>query len=397
MREDHKLKILVVHNYYNSSFPSGEASAVEADIGLLRGHGYEVLEYARHNDEINEQGRWRRLTTALDSAWSRRTYSELKHLIAVQKPDVAHFHNLFPLISTSGYDACRQAGVPIVQTVHNYRQDCLNGLFIRSGGTVCEICLGKSSLRGIIHRCYRDSFTASAVAGWVRDTQRYILHSADKVSRFIALTEFAAAKLITGGIEKKRIVVRPNFVEHDAEPVTMPRGDFALYAGRLATEKGVGTLIKAWHGIQDVQLLIAGEGPQRQVLETQARLLKINARFLGRLSRAEVLSWVEQAKCLIVPSEWYEGFPMTMVEAFSRGTPVIAARIGGLPEIVERHGTGVMFPPGDSDALQAVARGLLNNSVAWQSYSEAAWRAYLQFYSRRPALQTLEAIYREII
>lgn len=390
------MKILIVHNYYNSSLPSGEATAVEADRRLLRGHGIEVIEYARHNDEINEQGVAGRLTTAVASVWSPRTYAELTRLIAEYKPDVAHFHNLFPLITTSGYVACRRAGVPVVQTIHNYRHACLNGLFMR-GGAVCEACLGKSSLRGIIHRCYRDSFAASAMAAWVRDTQQYILHNVDNVDCFIALTEFAAAKLIASGVAKDRIVVRPNFIEYDSPPVMEPRGDFVLYAGRLAPEKGVRTLIKAWRGIHDIQLVIAGDGPQRRELEALVQSLGVNARILGLLSHDDVLKLVEQARCLIVPSEWYEGFPMTIVEAFSRGTPVIAARIGGLPEIVERNGAGVIFPPGDSDALYAVARGLLDNEAAWRMYSDAAVRAYTQKYSRRPAMEALDAIYQQVI
>lgn len=396
LQSDSDMKILIVHNYYNSYLPSGESTAVEADVRLLLDHGFEVINYTRHNEEIDERGVGGRLTTAMASVWSQRTYADLTRLIAEQKPDVAHFHNLFPLISTSGYVACRRAGVPVVQTVHNYRLSCLNGLFMRDGA-VCEDCLGKSSLRGIFHRCYRDSLAASLVAAGVRDAEQYILHNVDKVDIFIALTEFSATKLIAGGIAKERIVIRSNFIEQDYPPVTEPRGDFVLYAGRLAPEKGVRTLIKAWQGIRNVQLVIAGEGPQRLELEALVQSLEVNARFVGLRTRDDVLKLAGQARCQIVPSEWYEGFPMTIVEAFSRGTPVIAARIGGLPEIVERNGAGVMFPPSDSEALNAVARGLLENQTAWRTYSDAAWHAYLHKYSRQPAMETLEAIYKRIV
>ena len=388
------MKILVAHNYYCSAIPSGEATAVDTEVRLLRNNGYQVLEYCKHNDDIESRTVPSLIKVSVQSVWSRQTYRELTRMIADQRPDVAHFHNVFPQISASAYAACRRLGVPVVQTVHNYRMFCLNGLFQR-GGVVCELCMGRSSWPGIRYRCYRDSLPASVVAAAVRDSQRVWFRSAEQIDLFVALTDFAASKLVSGGIARERIVIKPSCLENDPGFVDhTARDNFALFAGRLSAEKGVKTLVRAWSGITTMPLMVAGDGPQRSELEALAKALGADIHFLGRRTHAEVLDLTGRAQFQIVPSELYEGFPLTLVEAFSRGTPVIASRIGALEQIVAGNGAGIVFTPGDSDALRTAMLELVNDQPARIAYGMAARRAFVMKYSARAAINILSEIYQ---
>lgn len=390
------MKILVVHNYYRSAIPSGEATAFETEVRLLRNNGYHVIEYCKHNDDLDSRTVRSLLKASVQSVWSRRSYRELTRLIAGQRPDVAHFHNVFPQISASGYAACRRLGVPVVQTVHNYRMFCLNGLFQRDG-MVCELCMGRSSWPGIRHRCYRGSLPASVVAALVRDSQRLLFRSAEQINLFIAMTDFAANKLVSGGIARERIVIKPSCLDNDAGFVDYAaRGNFALFAGRLSAEKGAKTLVRAWSGMTNMPLLIAGDGPQRSELEVLVSALGANVHFLGMRTREDVLDLMGRAQFQIVPSELYEGFPLTLVEAFSRGTPVIASRIGALEQIVAGNGAGIVFAPGDSDALRAAMLGLANDEPARITYGMAARRAFVENYSAPAAITILSEIYQRV-
>lgn len=390
---DPPMKILLGHNYYQSSAPSGEDSVFLMERELLQRAGHEVICYERHNDSIGNAAA-ERARVAIGATWSRESYRDLTKLISTHRPDIAHFHNTFPLISPSAYHACRQLGVPVVQTLHNYRLICPGALLLRAGKP-CETCVGKSLLPAIQHGCYRQSSAATTiVAGMLayhraRQTYEY------DVDRYIALTSFARELFVRGGLPADRIAIRPNYLM-DAPGIGDGKGQYALYVGRLTTEKGVNTLIRAWQGV-DLPLKIAGDGALRSALQQQASETHANVEFLGFKPRQEIWSLLQRAQFLVIPSECYEGFPVTVLEAFATGTPVIASAIGALDEIVADWSNGLKFSPGNADALRATINRLRNYPDLLRAMRTNNRVRFEREYSPSLAASSLLAIYESVL
>ncbi len=327
-------RVLVVHNAYQHR--GGEDTVVESEIALLRSHGHEVETWFRSNDDVAGMSS---LSLARTTLWSDRTQQELGERIRSFRPDVIHAHNTFPLISPSLYWAAERAGVPVVQTLHNFRLMCLNALFLREG-KVCEDCMGHVPWRGVTRACYRGSHAASAALAGMLALHRGLGTYRSKVARYIALNEFCRGKFIQGGLPADRVVVKPNFVDFDA-PAPAPRAGL-LFVGRLSVEKGVATLAKAMAQLSDATLRVAGEGPEAGLLDGVPGVTRLGSQP-GEAVRGEM----SRALALVVPSIWYENFPRTIVEAFACGLPVIASRIGALADIVTDGETGLLFEPGN--------------------------------------------------
>jgi glycosyltransferase involved in cell wall biosynthesis len=337
--------ILFIHNYYERR--GGEDAGVRQERDLLAAAGHRVVEYARHSNEIALNGLGSRIKLGAGALWSTRTYEELRSLLAKERPQVAFIHNTVPLVSPSAYFACAEARVPVIQTLHNYRFLCPAGTFLREG-RVCEECVQHTLLRGVWHACYRDSTLATATLAVMLASQRALGTWGEKVDCYIARTEFARKKFIEGGLPAERIVVKPCFV-HPDPGLRTDSGEAALFVGRLSPEKGLRTLIAAWEHIANpVPLRIVGEGPLRSELEAEVERRGLTGvKILGRLPDADLLSEVKRARFLVFPSEWYEGLPLTIAEAFACGVPVIASRMGSMIELVQDHLTGLHFEPGD--------------------------------------------------
>jgi glycosyltransferase involved in cell wall biosynthesis len=351
------MKVLLAHNYYRSSAPSGEDAVFRNERTLLERNGIDIIPFERFNDDIDDSTVAKRIRLALNYAWSAETYREISALIRRTRPDLAHFHNIFPLISPSAYAACRDAGVPVVQTLHNFRFVCPGAMLLRNGRP-CEECLSSGLLHALWHRCYRDSFAATLSQVWTIASNRRRGTYRNMVNHYIALTGFAAGRLVAGGLPAKRMSVKPNFLP-DPPPAGTGEGGYAVYVGRLAGEKGVRTLLSAWRAFPDFPLKMAGDGPLRGELAEIIGREGLNIELLGMRNRAELIDMVGGAEMQIVPSECYEGFPLVILEALACGTPVVASRIGSLDEIVEDGITGVKFAPGEPAALAEKVGGLL--------------------------------------
>lgn len=345
------VKVLVVHNYYQQR--GGEDATFEQECRLLSRFGHEVVPYPRSNKEIEQAGFGARLRAPLDIIWNANSRRAFRALLDLERPEVVHVHNTFFMISPSIFAACQEAGVPVVQTLQNYRLFCPVAVFFRDG-KVCEDCLQHSLWQGIRHGCYHNSRRDTAVVAAMIKANRVLKTWPGNVDGFIAVTPFGKRKLVQGGLPSDRVVVKPNFVEPDPGE-GRGRRDYALFVGRLSPEKRASTMLRAWSRLDHpVPLKIAGGGPEQQALQEQAERAGLkDIEFLGQTPREDTLTLLKGARFLVFPSEWYEGFPVTICEAFASGTPVICSRMGAMQEIVEDARTGFHFPPGDADALAA--------------------------------------------
>jgi glycosyltransferase involved in cell wall biosynthesis len=369
------MKVLMCHNYYKLT--GGEEEVFAAEGALLEAHGHQVVRFTRDNHTIDGMNRF---DLARKTLWNRQTYDELRALIQRERPQVMHCNNTFPIISPSAYDAARAEGVAVVQTLHNYRLMCLNGFFHRDG-RVCEDCMGKAvPWPGVLHKCYRGSRSASAVVAalnsyhWARRTWR------DKVHLYIALTEFGRQKFLQAGLSADQLVVKPNFLSSDPG-VGRGQGGYAVFVARLYPEKGVQTLLDAWSRQPAPLLLkVIGDGPLADSVR-RAGAAGAAVEYLGRRPLAEVLDVIGDATLLVMPSIWYEGFGRTVIEAYSRGTPVIASRLGALAELVDEGRTGLLFDPGNPDDLAARVRQLVADPGLLQRMRQEARREFEQKYT----------------
>ncbi len=378
------MKILIAHNAYQQR--GGEDAVVEAEADLLRSHGHEVMEYRRHNDELAGMSR---REAAIGTLWSSRTRAELGGLLRSAQPDVLHVHNTFPLISPSLYWAAADCGVPVVQTLHNFRLLCPQAMLLREG-RVCESCVGRLPLGGVLHGCYRGSRAQTGVLAGMLVLHRALGTWAHKVHRYIALNGFCRAKFIEGGLPAARIAIKPNFVDLPAPPPG-PRAGL-LYVGRLAPEKGIGVLARASGALPAGSLRVAGTGPEAALLQGQAAVLP-----LGALGGAQVVGEMQRALALVMPSLWYENFPRTLVEAFACGLPVITSRLGAMAELVEDGATGLLVAPGDAAELALKLQWALNHPSEMAAMGQQARAVYQARYTANTNYTQLLGIYRAAI
>lgn len=380
------MKILQVHNFYQQ--PGGEDQVFRSERDLLVAHGHQVVQLTRHNDGINGMSR---LRVAAATIWNRSIYREVRRLIKQEKPTLAHFHNTFPLISPAAFHAAQAERVPVVLTLHNYRLICPNGLLFRDG-SVCEDCMGHSvPWPGVVHGCYRDSRAATGVTAVMLAWHRLLRTWHDRVSVYVCMTEFARRKFAEAGLPAHKIVVKPHFVQ---DPGTgNGSGGYALFVGRLSPEKGVATLLKAWKLLGGrIPLKIVGDGPLVDVATESVRALP-GVEMLGHLPPQQVLALMGRAVCLIVPSESYETFGRVVVEAFAVGTPVIAADLGAVAELVEDGRTGVRFRPGDAVDLAAKVDHLLSAQTTLVSMRREARDTYEKRYTPEVSYHMMLGIY----
>lgn len=373
----------------------GEDAVFDNECDLLERGGVEVVRARFSNDDIDEQGVVRKLGLGLTTVWSSRGRGEIQALLRKEKPQVAHFHNTFPLLSPSVYWACRAERVPVVQTLHNFRLICPNGILYRDGA-VCEECPDYGLQRSIRHACYRDSRLATAAVVAMLQTNRRI-GSYQQVSAYIALTQFAAARFAAAGIPRERIRIKPNFLP-DPTPAEFAVGAYGLYIGRISKEKGLATLVEALAliGSPALPLKVAGDGPERVSLQRLAESRGLPIEFCGFVEPEPLRRLLRRSAFLVVPSLCFEGFPMVLLEAFAAGKPVLASRLGGLDELVEDGHTGRKFRPGDAAELARLWTELSAGPAALEDMGRNARARFDRDYTDAANLRRLRSIYGEL-
>lgn len=348
------MRVLLLHNRYAAA--GGEDAVVSAEKALLESRGQAVRLYEVANGAIG--GLASRLRAGAGAVWSVAAERAVAREIARFGPDVVHVHNFFPLLSPSVYRPARRAGAAVVQTLHNYRLLCPNGILFRDGAP-CADCVGRRvPWPGVLHGCYRGSRAASASAAAMLATHRLIGTWARQVDLYLAPSAFVRRKFVEAGFAPDRIEVKPHFVVGEPAPGD-GRGGYALAVARSSEEKGIRTLLAAWQRLrEDVPLTIVGDGPLREELEAASRGDGRIA-WAGHLPPDDVRRHMRNASFLVVPSTCYETFGRVVIEAFAEGLPVVVAAGGASAELVEHGRTGLHVAPGDPAALAA--------AVAWLS------------------------------
>jgi glycosyltransferase involved in cell wall biosynthesis len=381
--------ILVIHNRYLE--PGGEDSVVNAEIALLRSKGHRVLQYARHNREIAQFSNARKALLPFTTIWDYESYRELRSLIRQERPALAHCHNLFPLLSPAVYYACAAEGVPVVQTMHNYRLVCPGGNFFHHGES-CNTCQGSLS-KAALHGCYHDSRLQTGIVALMLGAHRSLGTWQKMVDTYIAPSKFCRATLNQHGIAANKIIVKPHFAPKIL-PQTTGLGEHAIFVGRLSEEKGILQLLKAWREVARVPLMIVGSGP----LELRARQLAqdsalANVSFAGQLTHDETLRRIRNARFIVAPSRCYETFGISVLEAMACAVPAIVPRTGALHELVSDRRTGFHVDVDDREQFSAAIRRAWSHPLETREMGRAAHHRCLEHYSADNNYNKLTAIY----
>lgn len=383
------MRVLMLHNRYR--FPGGEEVSYATDVGLLRTSGHEVHTLEEHNDRIHRLGL---LRSAIRTVWSQEAFGQVRRELRQRRYDVLHVQNFFPLISPSVYYAARSEGVAVVQTLRNYRLLCPGSDLLRNRRP-CELCVGKMiPWPGVRHACYRDSRSATAAVAAMLSVHRAMGTWARCVDRYIALTPFGRDKFIQGGLPAAKIAVRANSVHPDPGPGP-GGGKFAVFVGRLDEQKGVRTLLRAWRQIGGaLPLKIVGDGPLDALVDEVVKS-DPNIAWLGNLPLGDTLRVIGEAELLVFCSESYEAQPRVVIEAFARGTPVIAPRLGAMAGMVDDGVSGRLFTAADDDSLVDAVKVMLAEPSSLTRMRAAARHAFEKQYL--PAATSLVDIYQEAI
>ena len=387
------MNILIAHNFYQQ--PGGEDMVFAAHIRYLTSLGHVVKRFTMDNHDVNFLNP---LVLPGKTIWNRESYQKLKIELRSFRVDVALFHNIFPLISPSAYYAAEQEGVPVVQVLHNYRLLCPNAQFFRKG-TICEDCLSKFfAWPGILHRCYRTSLPASAVTATML-TWHFLKHTwQEHVAMYVALTEFSRNKFILGGLPPNKIIVIPNFLDHDPGDPGMggKKRIYALYVGRLSEEKGIRILLEAWQKIGNrLPLKIIGDGPLGNLVQSKLPDLP-GVQWMGHLPVETVQKEMQQASFLIIPSIWYEGLPNVLIQAYANSLPILASDNPNLSTLIHDGQTGYLFHEGSADDLRVKAMLLVENPDQLGKMSKAARSEYEAHYTTETAGIKLESLLRQV-
>ena len=384
------MKVAVVHNRYRSDAPSGENLAVEAEIALLREAGIDTVSFVEDSDTI-PSGLPGMVKAGPGPVYSRSAVRRFRRLLSSERPDVVHVHNVFPLISPWVIRTARAAGIPVVRTSHNYRLSCVNGLQFRDGRVCTDCDSSRLQLPGLIHGCYRGSRMQTAPMTVSQTAHRSTWHNL--VSAHIALTPFMARRLARVGVSPERIHIRPSWVRDRGHSDI---GAGVLFVGRIDGPKGIPLLLSAWGEHQRrtlSHLTIVGDGPLRPMVEERAAQ-DPSVRFMGAQPPDEVSRLMRACSFVVVPSIWFEGYPLVLAEAFSHGRGVLTVAGGACESVVSGTNAGwVARPRRDSLGRVMSAIGPSQSETA----GEAARRTYERDNSPEAALRSLTEIYASVV
>lgn len=381
-----KEKVLIVHNYYQ--VPGGEDIVVLNEKKMLEDNGHKVVLYTRHNDEIKEMGILSKLIIPFRTIYSFKSKKEIKKLIKEENINIVHVHNTFPLISPSVYSIGKKSKVKVIQTVHNFRLLCPAATFVRDN-KICEDCVNKGLISSVKHNCYRNSKIQTTISAITLKFNR-IIGSYKKIDSYIALTEFNKNKL-SYLINKEKIYVKPNYCGKLDIPIcNINERKYFIYLGRLDKLKGINLIVEAWKNIKNEELIIVGTGPEEKNLKNFVKNNNIdNVKFLGYKEKNEAMELLSKSKALLFPTQWYEPFGLVMIEALKLGIPVIANKIGSIPEIINSEKLGIVKSINSAKDIEDLILEFLNKYSQYKNID----KLFLDRYNIKENYSILKNIY----
>ena len=389
------MRILLVHNRYRSGAPSGENRVVDQEGEALSALGHEVMRFGRSSDEIERWSMAKKASLPARTVWSRETYRDLKAVLREHRPEVVHVHNTFPLLSDAVLYACRDARVPVVATMHNYRLVCSNGMFFRSG-TVCHDCTKGLPVRAVVHGCYRESHAATVPVALARSLHRQAWRSLVSAYVFISASQRDLHRGL--GLAPDRVFVRYNLIPRHSRP-RVARTSAVVYAGRLHEAKGVRLLMAGWDCYRrkseepGLNLIIVGGGPLEDEVAAWASA-RPSVEMTGTVSGDRCAELISRARAVLLPSVWEETFGLVAVEAMAAGVPPIAAGHGSFTELITPGVDGALFSPGDPAALALAIADVEKNPEQYEVYGDQARKTYEQRFDPQRSVEELLEIYR---
>jgi len=390
------MKILIAHNHYGDFATGGEAMVFNAESNLLKRNGYEVLTYDRSNSELYNKSLMYKVNAVLHLHWSKHTILEIGKIMDEFKPDVLHVHNYKFLITPSIFYAAKQRGIKTVLTLHNYRLMVPCGNFMTKDGKVCEKCLTESPINILKYRCAQGSVLKSFLQYRLFTKTKFKLNQlVDLVDTYIVLSNFAKNKLEQAGVPLNQIVIKPNFITTDDNTKLLSKNERAVFIGRLSFEKGILNLIEDWSSI-NYPLYIIGTGP----LEGKAKELSKsnkNITFLGNMENTKVKEFLAESSFLVFPSTWYEGMPITILEAMSVSLPVIATNLGPRNEMIQNGVNGFLYENGNSKEFKEKVNILIENKDLRGKMGRAGKEFYNENYTPQKNIILLKSIYEKLI
>jgi glycosyltransferase involved in cell wall biosynthesis len=385
------MKILFLHTKYTQ--PGGEDRGFHLGANLLSSKGHIVKSLIFENDE--NKNFVKNIRNGYRAIYNIQSYSDTIIEIEKFKPDIVHVHNLHLQASPSVIYAAKKMKVPVVMSIRNYRLLCCNALLLRNGKP-CEICVSKNNpLDGIKNKCYRSSYAASALVTAITEIHRIKGTWSQAVDAYIFVTEFARQKFAESklNIESSKLITQPDFTV-DAGEATEKRDEFFLFAGRIATEKGVNTLLEAFKNLPQHKLIVAGDGPLKSELMEKYAYCS-NIQFTQWFDNDKLIELMKKCKALIFPSIWYEGLPFTIMESFSTGTPVISSNIGAMKTMITDSYNGLHFEAGNVEDLKRVVRVFAENRKS-HLYANAR-QTYLDHYSSEKYYESIIGVYSKLL
>ncbi|NVK42266.1 MAG: glycosyltransferase family 4 protein [Oceanospirillaceae bacterium] len=379
------MKILQVHNIYQGK--TGEEAVVDEERKVLEENGHKVIQYIKDNASLKDDSKLKRLRMICSLNASKEVAKELGELLDRERPDICHVHNTFPIITPIVYEVCKSKGVPVIQTLHNYKMICTNSLLFRNG-EVCELCLNRSLYNSIKHKCYRDSYFATAAQAHVIQTHRKRGTWENSIDRYICLTDFQKDKLIAGGMNPEKMMVKHNFLSE--ADTNVQSGSFFLFVGRLNDSKGLQDLLYLFAHNNASKFVLIGKSDNPEVFNEFD-----NVEHLGEQDRSIVLEYMRKCKVVLFPSMYYEGMPMVILEAFSHKKPVIARNTGAMSSMIKHEFNGFKYE--DRASFVSYVELIDSNESLVQRLGDNAFNDYKAKYSREIGYKNLIDTYTTVL
>lgn len=384
------MKILLVHNYYQ--YRGGEDTYFDSLTNLLKRKGHNIFTYTKNSNKIKSLKD--KIKMGIGMFWNKKSDKELREILLKFKPDVAHFHNIYPFNTPSAYTICKQYNISVVQRIPSYRSICPKGTLFRND-KICELCVSKQFLYpAVLNKCYHNSLIGSFIFSSSLFYHN-LIHSFSNIDKFIFQTSF----VMNYYIEKTKLPLSKTAIIHHFVPrhsyVNFEKDDYFLFAGRLSEEKGILPLLQIFSTLSNARLIIVGDGLLKPNVMQFSKYKNIIIKSFQ--TRNEVLRLMSKALCTIIPSLWYETGPFVLMESFSTATPVIAPRFGVFKEEIKNGKTGLFYKHNDMNDLKNKILYVLKQKNYIKKMNKYAYKQYQQSYTEDKHYKSLVKLYKEVM